>query len=143
VNTSAEAKSRAKALGVDIRQYSIIYEAINEVKFALEGLLEPEEVEEALGYAEVRDMFKIPKLGLIAGCSIQKGKVIRNALLRVKRGDEILHEGKLTSLKRFKDDVNEVLEGFECGIGVHGFTTFEAGDIIEVYEVKEIKRSLA
>ena len=143
VNTSVEAKARAKALGVDIRQYSIIYEAINEVKLALEGLLEPEEVEEALGYAEVRDMFKIPKLGLIAGCSIQKGKVIRNALLRVKRGDEILHEGKLTSLKRFKDDVNEVLEGFECGIGVHGFTTFEAGDIIEVYEVKEIKRSLA
>jgi len=143
VNASVEAKSRAKALGVDIRQYSIIYEAISEVKLALEGLLEPEEVEEALGYAEVRDMFNIPKIGLIAGCSIQKGKVIRNALLRVKRGDEILHEGKLTSLKRFKDDVNEVLEGFECGIGVHGFTTFEAGDIIEVYEIKEIKRSLA
>ena len=143
VNTSAEAKSRAKALGVDIRQYSIIYEAINDVKLALEGLLEPEEIEEALGYAEVRDLFKVPKLGLIAGCSIQKGKVIRNALLRVKRGDETLHEGKLTSLKRFKDDVNEVLEGFECGIGVHGFTTFEAGDVIEVYEVKEIKRSLA
>tara|TARA_B110000467_G_scaffold14473_1_gene12493 strand:+ start:21964 stop:24591 length:2628 start_codon:yes stop_codon:yes gene_type:complete len=143
VNASIEAKSRAKSLGVDIRQYSIIYEAINEVKLALEGLLEPEEVEEALGYAEVRDMFKVPKLGLIAGCSIQKGKVIRNALLRVKRNDEVLHEGKLTSLKRFKDDVSEVLEGFECGIGVHGFTTFEAGDIIEVYEVKEIKRSLA
>jgi len=143
VNTSAEAKSRAKALGVDIRQYSIIYEAINDVKLALEGLLEPEEIEEALGYAEVRDMFKVPKLGLIAGCSIQKGKVIRNALLRVKRGDETLHEGKLTSLKRFKDDVSEVLEGFECGIGVHGFTTFEAGDVIEVYEIKEIKRSLA
>ena len=143
VNASAEAKSRAKTLGVDIRQYSIIYEAISEVKLALEGLLEPEEIEEALGYAEVRDLFKIPKLGLIAGCSIQKGKVIRNALLRVKRGDETLHEGKLTSLKRFKDDVNEVLEGFECGIGVHGFTAFEPGDIIEVYEIKEIKRSLA
>ena len=143
VNASAEAKSRAKTLGVDIRQYSIIYEAISEVKLALEGLLEPEEIEEALGYAEVRDLFKIPKLGLIAGCSIQKGKVIRNALLRVKRGDETLHEGKLTSLKRFKDDVNEVLEGFECGIGVHGFTAFESGDIIEVYEIKEIKRSLA
>jgi len=143
VNASIEAKSRAKSLGVDIRQYSIIYEAISEVKLALEGLLEPEEVEEALGYAEVRDMFKVPKLGLIAGCSIQKGKVIRNALLRVKRNDEVLHEGKLTSLKRFKDDVNEVLEGFECGIGVHGFTTFEAGDVIEVYEVKEVKRSLA
>jgi len=143
VNASVEAKSRAKTLGVDIRQYSIIYEAISEVKLALEGLLEPEQIEEALGYAEVRDMFKVPKLGLIAGCSIQKGKVIRNALLRVKRGDEVLHEGKLTSLKRFKDDANEVLEGFECGIGVQGFTTFETGDIIEVYEIKKIKRSLA
>jgi translation initiation factor IF-2 len=88
--------------------------------------LKPEEVEEALGYAEVRDIFKIPKLGLIAGCSIQKGKVIRNALLRLKREDGVLHEGKLTSLKRFKDDANEVLEGFECGIGVQGFTAFEA-----------------
>jgi translation initiation factor IF-2 len=143
VNASAEAKSRSKALGVDIRQYSIIYEAITDVKLALEGLLEPDEIEEALGYAEVRDMFKIPKVGLIAGCSIQKGKAIRNALLRVKRGEDILHEGKLTSLKRFKDDVNEVLEGFECGIGVQGFTNFETGDIIEVFEIKEIKRSLA
>jgi translation initiation factor IF-2 len=88
--------------------------------------LKPEEVEEALGYAEVRDIFKIPKLGLIAGCSIQKGKVIRNALLRLKREDGVLHEGKLTSLKRFKDDANEVLEGLECGIGVQGFTAFEA-----------------
>ncbi len=143
VNTSAEAKMRAKTLGVDIRQYSVIYEAINEVKLALEGLLEPDQVEEALGFAEVRNMFKIPKLGVIAGCSVKKGKVIRNALLRVKRNDETLHEGKLTSLKRFKDDANEVLEGFECGIGVQGFYEFELGDIIEVYEIKEIKRSLA
>ncbi len=143
VNTSAEAKMRAKTLGVDIRQYSVIYEAINEVKLALEGLLEPDQVEEALGFAEVRNMFKIPKLGVIAGCSVKKGKVIRNALLRVKRNDETLHEGKLTSLKRFKDDTNEVLEGFECGIGVQGFYEFELGDIIEVYEIKEIKRSLA
>ena len=143
VNASSEAKSRAKTLGVDIRQYSIIYEAINEVKLALEGLLEPEEIEEALGVAEVRDMFKVPKIGVIAGCSIQKGKVVRNALLRVKRSGDIIHEGKLTSLKRFKEDVNEVLEGFECGIGVQGFSEYNNGDLIEVYEIKEVKRSLS
>ena len=92
--------------------------------------------------AEVRAQFKVPKIGLIAGCSVVKGKVIRNALLRVVRNDEILHEGKLTSLKRFKEDVNEVLEGFECGIGVEGFTEFQDGDLIKVHEIKEIKRTL-
>ena len=105
--------------------------------------MEPEEIEEALGVAEVRDMFKVPKIGVIAGCSIQKGKVVRNALLRVKRSGEIIHEGKLTSLKRFKEDVNEVLEGFECGIGVQGFSEYNNGDLIEVYEIKEVKRSLS
>ncbi|OUW62337.1 MAG: translation initiation factor IF-2 [bacterium TMED198] len=142
VKISPEAKHEAKKLGVDIRLYSIIYEAINEVKLALEGLLEPEKVEESLGMAEVRAQFKVPKIGLIAGCSVVKGKVIRNALLRVVRNDEILHEGKLTSLKRFKEDVNEVLEGFECGIGVEGFTEFQDGDLIKVHEIKEIKRTL-
>ena len=96
-----------------------------------------------MGYAEVRQQFKIPKLGVIAGCYVTKGKVVRNAMLRVSRDNEIIHKGRLTSLKRFKDDANEVLEGFECGVGVQGFTTFEVGDIIEVYEIKEIKRSLA
>ena len=142
VKVSPDAKHEAKKLGVDVRIYAIIYEAINEVKLALEGLLEPEKVEESLGIAEVRAQFKVPKIGLIAGCSVVKGKVIRNALLRVIRNDEILHEGKLTSLKRFKDDVNEVLEGFECGIGVEGFTEFQDGDLIKVHEIKEIKRTL-
>ena len=91
---------------------------------------------------EVRELFKVPKTGIIAGCSILKGKVIRNSKLRVRRESEIIYEGKLTSLKRFKDDVNEVLEGFECGIGIEGFTTFDNKDLIEVYELKEIKRKL-
>ena len=143
VSSSSEAKSSSKSMGVEIRTYSIIYEAIQEIKLALEGLLEPEKIEEALGYAEVREKFKIPKLGIIAGCFITQGKVVRNALLRVKRDEEVLHEGNLTSLKRFKNDVNEVLENYECGIGVDGFSDFKENDIIEVYEIKEKKRTLS
>ena len=142
VQVSPEAKLKARELEVDIRNYSIIYEAIEEVKLALEGLLEPEKIEEVTGIAHVLQQFKIPKLGIIAGSSIKSGKVVRNSMLRVKREDELLHEGVLTSLKRFKDDVTEVKEGFECGIGVQGFTDFHEGDIIEVYEIKEIKRTL-
>jgi len=142
VKTSPEAKLKARELEIDVRHYSIIYEAIEEVKLALEGLLEPEKVEEVTGYASVLQQFKIPKLGIIAGASVKSGKVVRNAMLRVKRDDELLHEGVLTSLKRFKDDVNEVKEGYECGIGVKGFTDFHEGDVIEVYEIKEIKRTL-
>ena len=143
VKVSPEAKLKARELEVDIRNYSIIYEAIEEVKLALEGLLEPEKVEEVTGIAQVLQQFKIPKLGIIAGSSVKSGKVVRNSMLRVKREDELIHEGVLTSLKRFKDDVNEVKEGFECGIGVQGFTDFIEGDIIEVYEIKEIKRTLS
>jgi len=142
VQTSNEAKIQAKNDGIDIRHYTIIYKAIEEVKLALEGLLEPDKIEEVLGLAEVRDQFKIPKLGLIAGCMVTMGKVVRNAFLRVKRDGEVVHEGKLTSLKRFKDDVNEVLEGFECGIGIEGMQDFNENDIIEVFEIKEIKRTL-
>ena len=140
--SSKQIKAKAKENGVEIRSYSVIYEAINEVTLALEGLLEPDKVEETLGLAEVRDSFKIPKIGIIAGCYITQGKVVKNAYLRVKRSDEIIHEGNLTSLKRFKDDVSEVLESYECGIGVEGFKKFENGDIIEVYDIKEIKRKL-
>ena len=142
IKTSPKAKLKSQDLEVDIRHYSIIYEAIEEVRLALEGLLEPEKVEEITGYASVLQQFKIPKLGIIAGASVKSGKVIRNAMLRVKREDELIHEGVLTSLKRFKDDVSEVKEGYECGIGVQGFTDFNEGDIIEVYEIKEIKRTL-
>jgi len=142
IKTSPEAKLKSKELEVDIRHYSIIYEAIEEVRLALEGLLEPEKIEEVTGYASVLQQFKIPKLGIIAGASVKSGKVVRNSMLRVKRDDELIHEGILTSLKRFKDDVSEVKEGYECGIGVKGFTDFYEGDIIEVYEIKEIKRTL-
>ena len=142
VKASPDAKNLAKSIGVDIRNYSIIYQAIQDVKLALEGLLEPEEIESPLGIAEVREQFKIPKIGIIAGAYIKEGSVIRNALLRIKRDKTTLHEGKLTSLKRFKEDVADVSEGFECGIGIEGFKDYKEGDIIEVYEIKEIKRTL-
>ena len=143
VATSAGGKELARNESVEIRDYDVIYDAVNEVKLALEGLLEPEKVESALGVAVVRDTFKVPKLGVIAGVYINEGMAVRNAYLRVKRDNEIIHEGMLTSLRRFKDDVKEVQTGFECGIGVEGFTDFENGDLIEIYEVKEIKRTLA
>ena len=139
VNASSEARVLSKSIGVEIRTYSIIYEAIKEVKLALEGLLEPDEVEKALGYADVREKFKVPKIGIIAGCYIKEGSVVRNALLRVKRDGTILHEGKLTSLKRFKDDVKEVKSGTECGIGIKNYNDVKVDDQIECYRIVESK----
>ena len=143
VSSSANAKVLAKNENIEIRNYEVIYDAVSEVKLALEGLLEPEKVETPLGIAEVRATFKVPRFGLIAGCYITEGKAVRAAYLRVKRDGELIHEGDLTTLKRFKDDVKEVQEGFECGIGVEGFKDFHEGDLLEVFEVKEVKRTLA
>ena len=142
VGVSNEAKYAAKQNRVEIRNYSVIYDAVNEVKLALEGLLRPDKVEEALGIAEVRNVFKVGRRDVIAGSYVQTGKAIRNALLRIERENEIIHEGKLTSLKRFKDDVNEVKSGYECGIAVDGFGEFIEGDLIKFYEIVEVKRTL-
>ena len=142
VGVSNEAKYIAKQNGIDVRNYSVIYDAVNEVKLALEGLLRPDKIEEALGVAEVRNVFKIGRKDVIAGSYVKNGKAIRNALLRIERDEEIIHEGKLTSLKRFKDDVNEVNTGFECGIAVEGFDKFIEGDLIKFYEIVEVKRTL-
>ncbi|MAW74738.1 MAG: translation initiation factor IF-2 [Candidatus Marinimicrobia bacterium] len=142
VRSSVNAKRMAREFGVQIRYYSVIYEAIDEIKLALEGLLEPDIVEESIGIAEVRETFKIPKIGIIAGTYITQGKVIKNSLLRLKREGEVIFEGKLTSLKRFKEDVNEVLEGYECGIGIETFKEYKEKDLIEVYELKQVKRKL-
>ena len=142
VTASSEAKILSKTQNVEIRNYSIIYNAVNDVKLALEGLLKPEEIEEALGVAEVRAQFKVGRKDVIAGSYIISGKAIRNALLRIVRDDEVIHTGKLTTLKRFKDDVSEVKEGFECGISVEGFSDFEVEDKIEFYEIKQVKRTL-
>ncbi len=143
VNATTEARSIAKAENIDIRHYSIIYDAINDVRLALEGLLTPDKVEEIVGMAEVRALFRIGRKNVIAGSYMRSGKALRNAMIRIKRDGENIYTGKLTTLKRFKEDVNEVKEGFECGISVDGFSEFKEGDIIEFYEIKEVKRTLA
>ena len=142
VQVSSNAKLQATQEGVDIRNYSIIYNAVEEIKLALEGLLEPDEIEEIVGKAEILTQFKIPKIGNIAGTKVVMGIINRGAKARVLHDGETIHQGNVTSLKRFKDDAKEVKEGLECGIGVEGVKTFEEGDIIEVFEIKTVKRTL-
>ncbi|MDP6684543.1 MAG: translation initiation factor IF-2 [Candidatus Marinimicrobia bacterium] len=143
VQVTSNAKLQAKQTGVDIRSYTIIYDAVEDVKMALEGLLEPEITEEITGKAVVQEQFKIPKLGFIAGSKVSEGIIKRSDKARLIREDEvILDDCDISSLKRFQEDVKEVKEGLECGIGLSGKTKYKEGDIIEVYEVKEIKRKL-
>jgi translation initiation factor IF-2 len=127
---------------VDVRTYNVIYEAINDLKAALAGMLAPEIRETALGRAQVRQIFVISKLGPIGGSYVAEGKVTRGAKIRVKRGDEVVGTGTVGSLKRFKDDVREVLAGLECGIGVDGVSGIQPGDILEAYTVEEVARTL-
>ena len=129
---------------VEIKYYSIIYDVVNEVKASMEGMLEPEKVENIIGKVEIRDVFKISKVGNIAGCMVKSGKVAKVASVRVisNKSGEILWEGKIKNLKRVKDDVPDVLTGFECGILLDGFNDFEVGDEIEVFEIREIARKL-
>ena len=144
VQVGSNAKLEATRSGVDIRTYTIIYKAVEEIKLALEGLLEPEQKEEIIGRATVLTQFKIPKIGFIAGAKVESGIIIRNAKARLIRIGEILHEDKIvTSLKRFKDDVKEVKEGLECGIGLEDVKKYEENDLIEVYEIIKVKRKLA
>ena len=142
VQVSSNARLQANQAGVDIRSYNIIYQAVEELKLALEGMLEPEKVEKSLGKAEVLTQFKIPKLGFIAGCKVTEGLIIRNGKARLIRDGEFFSEGLINSLKRHKDDTKEVKEGLECGIGIVGVKKFLEGDIIEVYEIENIKRKL-
>ena len=128
--------------GVDLRYYKVIYDLIDDVKAALTGMLDPELREEIVGIAEVRDVFSSPKFGLIAGCMVIEGTVHRAKPIRVLRDSIVIYEGELESLRRFKDDANEVRNGTECGIGVKNYTDVKAGDLIEVFEVREIARSL-
>jgi translation initiation factor IF-2 len=126
----------AEAEGVDVRQYDVIYKLIDDIDKALKGLLEPVYGDKVIGRAEVRAVFRIPKRGNIAGCYVVDGHITRNAMVRVLRQTKVLHEGKISSLKRFTEDVREVATGFECGIGVEGFNDFLENDIIEAF-VKE------
>ncbi len=142
VRPDIKARKYGEEENIDIRMYRVIYEAIDDVKKAMEGLLEPEYREKYLGRAEVRQTFKVPVVGTVAGAYIIDGKMQRNADIRVLRDSVIIHEGKLNSLKRFKDDVKEVVEGYECGMGVKDFNDIKEGDIIEAFTMEEIARSL-
>jgi translation initiation factor IF-2 len=143
VRPNLNARRLAEVEEVDIRLYNIIYDAINEVKSALEGMLAPSISEQVLATVEVRDIFKISKVGTIAGCHVQDGKIIRNNKVRVVRDGLVVFNGGLSSLKRFKDDVREVEQGFECGLALEGFNDVKVGDIIEAYTIVETKRKLA
>tara|TARA_R110002049_G_scaffold95306_16_gene234018 strand:- start:339 stop:3053 length:2715 start_codon:yes stop_codon:yes gene_type:complete len=142
VRTDNAARKLVESEGVDLRYYNVIYDLIDDVKAALTGMLAPELREEIVGIAEVRDVFSSPKFGQIAGCMVIEGTVYRSKPIRVLRDNVVIYEGELESLRRFKDDANEVRNGVECGIGVKNYTDVKAGDLIEVYEVKEIARSL-
>lgn len=143
VRPNLNARRLAENENVEIRLYSIIYDAINEIKNALEGLLAPTVSEEVTSTIEVRDTFKVPKIGTIAGCFVIDGKIVRNNRVRLLRDGVSIFEGGLASLKRFKDDVREVEKGFECGIGLENFNDLKVGDIIEAYKLVETKRKLS
>jgi translation initiation factor IF-2 len=132
----------AEQSGVQVRFYRVIYELLDDVKKAMVGLLEPVKQESDLGRVEVRETFTIPKIGTIAGCYVTGGTIRRNAMARLLRDSRVIHEGKMSSLRRFKEDVREVQAGFECGIGLEGFNDVKVGDVIEVYEIKEIAPTL-
>ena len=142
VQVSSNAKLQASQAGVDIRIYNVIYNVVDEIKLALEGLLEPDKVENIMGKAIVQQQFKIPNIGFIAGSKVTEGIIQRNINARLYRDDKLIIEGKIESLKRFKDDAKEVKEGLECGIGIVGAKKYKEGDLIEAYEIKEIKRTL-
>ena len=142
VRADASARKVIEAEGVDLRYYSVIYDLIDEVKQAMSGLLAPEFKQEIIGLAEVRDVFKSPKLGAIAGCMVTEGIIKRSAPIRVLRENVVIYEGELESLRRFKDDVQEVRNGTECGIGVKNYNDVKVGDQIEVFETVEVKRTL-
>ncbi len=142
VRPDSKARKYAEDEEIEIRLYRVIYETIEDIKKAMAGLLEPEYKEKFQGRSEVRATFKVPKAGVVAGCYVAEGKVTRNANARILRDGVIVHEGKLSSLKRFKDDVREVQTNFECGIGIEGFNDIKEGDVIETYVMEEIPREL-
>ncbi|MBQ1707454.1 MAG: translation initiation factor IF-2, partial [Bacteroidales bacterium] len=142
VRPMPNARKLAEKEQIEIRLYSVIYDAINEVKSGIEGMLAPEEKEEITANAEVLETFKISKVGTIAGCMVRDGKLTRSAKVRVIRDGIVVYTGTLGSLKRMKDDVKEVSAGFDCGLSVDGFNDIKIGDMIEAYQIVEVKRKL-
>jgi len=142
VRPETKAKKLAEAEGVDIRFYKVIYDAIDEVKAAMAGVLSPEEVEKVTGEAEVREVFQAPKVGAIAGCYVTDGYVKRGSHVRVLREGVLVYDGVLSSLRRFKDDVKEVKSGYECGMSVEKFNDIKSGDSFEFYVIEEVAATL-
>ena len=142
VRANRQARELARRDGVEIRYYSIIYDVTDDLKKGLEGLLAPTLREKVLGYAEVREVFVISKVGRVAGCMVTEGSVRRGARVRLVRDDVVVHEGNLSQLKRFKDDAREVKEGLECGMAFEIYQDLQVGDTIECFEVEEVARAL-
>jgi len=142
VRPLASVRKLAEQEQIDIRTYSVIYDAIEEIKSAMEGMLAPTFEEKVLGTVEIREVFKITRVGNIAGCMVLEGKVTRNSKIRLLREGVIVHTGELASLRRFKDDVKEVNHGYECGLNLTGYQDIRVGDIIEAFERVEVKARL-
>jgi translation initiation factor IF-2 len=140
VRPEPAAKANAEQEGVDIRQHRIIYKVIDEIESAMKGLLDPIYEESVIGQAEVRNVFKVSKVGTIAGCMVTQGKIARNAEARIIRSGIVVYEGKIESLKRFKDDAKEVSQGFECGISIEKFNDIKEGDVIEAFVMETVER---
>lgn len=142
VRADAQARKTAESNGVDLRYYNIIYDAVDEVKAAMSGMLAPEKREEIIGMAEIRTVFVATKIGTIAGSYITQGHVTRGAHFRLLRDNVVIYTGEIESLRRLKDDVKEVKEGFECGIKLKNYSDIRENDMLEVFEIKEIARTL-
>jgi translation initiation factor IF-2 len=142
VRASSKVKELAIKENVDVRSYDVIYHALDDIRKAMVGMLEPTFVEEVIGLAEVREIFSVPKVGTIAGCSVVDGKILRTAKVRVLRDGVVIYTGKIESLRRFKDDVKEVASGYECGIGVEKFNDIKVGDHLEAFVMNEIEATL-
>jgi translation initiation factor IF-2 len=142
VRADVSARKLAEANGVDVRYYNIIYDAVNDVKAAMGGMLAPEKRENQIGLVEIRQVFHIPKVGAVAGCMVLDGLVRRGAMVRLLRENVVTWTGELDSLKRFKDDVREVKQGFECGLSLKNFDDVRENDQLEIFEVQEVARTL-
>ena len=143
-NTRADANARkaAENNGIDVRYYNILYEVIEDVKAAMSGMLTPDKKEEVIGTAEIREIYRVSKIGAIAGCMVTSGVVRRTAKLRLLRSNVVVFTGELDSLKRFKDDAKEVKEGYDCGLTIKGYDDIVEGDVLEFFEIKEVARTL-
>ena len=142
VRPSPSAKRIAEQEEIEIRTYSVIYKAIDEMRDALEGMLDPETEEVIVGNIEIRDVFKITKVGTVAGCYVLDGLVKRSNTVRIIREGVVTYDGQIGALKRYKDDVSEIKFGYECGLSIKNFNDLQIGDIVEAYEIREVKRKL-